>query len=341
MPYQINSIAGTDGERLELSEFLAAFVRDGELPYPRPGDDDPSVWMRRMRWWWDENPNCRPDSPRGFLLRHGGDGLVGFSGFIPFTYECGGDEIPTLVTTTLFVRSRHRCAVMGLVARQRELGRSHQIIDGSPSPEMCRLLEKLGYKHAGDRSQFFFPTRLLGGTAARLAFTACGWSFPLPCADEAGGLRLVTDPLHWPEPSPPDDGRIRRTSDTGTLAWLARAGTEPRGFFGLLDEESAPLVRALGVYKKRAGIKACLLLDYQDHHPGGAGMGLLVRKLLDDPASGLDPATAMIVVSSFGAKPHHGAPGRRAGSHLYYHLPSPWHRHPRICLPVEGDLPLL
>lgn len=341
MAYQITAIAGSVEERREVAAFLAAFVRDGELLLPRPGDDDPAVWERRMGWWWDGNPHCHEASPRGFLLRHDEAGLVGFSGLIPFTYEAAGKTIPTLVTTTFFVRERHRNAVMGLISRQRELGRSYQIIDGSPSPEMRRILRKLGYLSAGDRAQFLFPTRRFGGAAARLALIGGGWSVALPTAEEIVDCRLVTDPSEWADPKPYRDDLIRRVSDPATLSWLARSGSEPRAFFGLVDSEGVPLARALGVYKQRAGVKACLLLDYAEFHPGGAGLLMLVKKLLADPAAGLDPATALIVLSRFGEAAYHGMPGHRADSILHYHLPEPWRHHPRVCLPVEGDLVLL
>jgi hypothetical protein len=341
MAYQITAVSGSVEERREIAAFLAAFVRDGELLLPRTGDDDPAVWEKRMSWWWDDNPHCREDSPRGFLLVHDEGGIVGFSGLNPLTYEAAGEGIPTLVTTTFFVRERHRNAVMGLISRQRELGRSYQIIDGSPSPEMRRILGKLGYVSAGDRAQYFFPTARLGGAAARLALVAAGWSVTLPSREEVRDCRLVTDPTSWTEPGLDPRNVIRRPSDSETLTWLARSGSELHGFFGLVDADGAPIARALGVYKQRAGVKACLLLDYADHHPGGAGLLMLVKKLLDDPAAGLAPDTALIVLSRFGAAAYHGVPGHRAGSILHYHLPDPWCHQARVCLPVEGDLVLL
>lgn len=343
MAYEITALSGADEERRALAEFLARFVRDGELALPRSGDDDPSVWLRRMRWWWDENPACREDSPRGFLLRHEEAGLVGFSGLIPFVYESAGDTLPTLVTTTLFVRDRHRSAVMGLIAKQRALAREFQIIDGSPSPEMRRLLAKLGYEHAGDRAQYWFPTRRCGGAPARLALIAGDRSVPLPSAAEAAECRLIIDPGQWTDPAPEskESAAIRRVSDPATLSWLARCGSEPRTFFGLVDAEGTPIARALGVYKQRAGVNVCLFLDHADFHHGGIGLLLLVKKLLSDPAAGLARDTAAIVISRFGSSSWLGVPGRRVASILHYHLPTRWQGRPRVCLPVEGDLVLL
>lgn len=342
MSYRISSVAGSDEERRDIAAFLAAFVRDGELLQPRPGDDDPAKWEQRMRWWWDDNPHCLPDSPRGYRLDHATAGLVGFSGLIPFRYEAGEETVPTLVTTTLFVRERHRSAVMGLLSRQRELGRRYHLVDGSPSPEMRRVLDKFGYRHAGDRVQFLFPTRRLGGALSRAALLALGWSFPLPSAAEAEDCRLVLDPSDWVEPSVDGGRRLRRSSDPETLRWLARSGSDPRQFLGLIEGGGRPVARVLGVYQRRGPLRACLLLDHRDFHPGGAGLGLLLRKAIDGVGEGvLDPATSVLVLSRFGVTGHHGVPGRRVASVLRYHLPPPWQGLERDCLPVEGDLALL
>ncbi len=340
MAYRIESVAGDAGEKRAIAAFLAAFVRDGELPFPRPGDDDPAVWERRMGGWWDGNPHCREDSPKGFRLEHDEAGLVGFSGYIPFDYEVDGVAVPTMVSTTLFVREGHRGAVMGLFAKQRAFAKTHQIIDGSPSPEVRRLLEKFGYPYAGDRSQYFFPTRRFGGGFARALLRGIGWSFPLPSSDEAAGCRLVSDPADWDGFRVPHDGRIHRHGGRATMEWLLRTGAERRSFHGLIDTEGTPLACALGVHRRRGGWKTCFLLDYRDHHPGSAGLGLLLRKLLDDPAA-LPLGTAGLVLTRFGSSTLHGVAGRRVESNLYYHLPPPWQHRQKACLPVEGDLILI
>ena len=341
MGYQISSIGDSVVERRAVAAFLASFVRDGELLNPRPGDDQADVWEQRMGWWWDENPFCHDDSPRGYLLEHDESGIVGFNGLIPFEYEVDGELLPTLVTTTFFVRAGHRSAVMGLLSRLRGLAKTHQIIDGSPSPEMRRLLDRLGYHHAGDRTQFLFPTAKFGGAGSRAILRAIGWSHSLPPSEVVATCRIVRDPGVWGDFASPRDGRIHRRLTPDSLRWFIRIGSEKRDFFGLVDAAGEPLAHAIGIYKKRHGIQTCLLLDYREYREGEDGLGLLVRKLLDDPASGLDPATKMIVLSRFGEPPRSAIAGRKVDSILYYQIPPPWQHHKKSCLPVEGDLPLL
>ena len=340
MSYRITPVSAAIPERRRLAVFLAAFVLTGGLAVPRRGDDDPSAWERRMSSWWDKNPHCHEDSPKGYLLEKNG-ALVGFSGLIPYGYECDGKPVPSLVSTSLFVESAHRSAVVGLLARQRALGDDWQIIDGSPSPEMGRLLAHLGYRSAGDRAQYLFPARLGGGGLARQALLARDWSFSLPAAGEAVGCRLVLDPEEWNGFSVPQDGRIHRASDRATTQWLLHSGSEPKRFFGLLGEDGDPIACALAAPKRSAGFCASLLLDHRDHHPGGAGLALLMRKLIDSPEGVLFPGTRVVVLSRFGGGTLQGSPGRRMPSDLWYHLPPSWQNHTKACLPIEGDLALL
>ncbi len=336
MAYGIIQVSDGVEERKRVSDFLAGFVGSGGLLRPRPGDEEADMWRRRMAWWWDENPHCQADSPKGFLIEHEKDGLVGFNGYIPFAYECEGETLPSLVSTTLFVEPAHRAAVLGLMMKQRRLGEHYQLVDGSPSPEMRRLLERFGYQSAGERSQYLIPRRAL----LRAGFHLPGWSLPLASVEEAASCRLVLDPAQWDGFSHPRDGRIHRCGDRATQSWLLRSGSEARNFYGLLDGEGRPLACALGIHKRRLGRWICFLLDYRDHHPGQAGLGLLMRKLFEEPGA-LPEGTEGLVLSRFEKGTLHGAPGRRTGSNLYYHLPPAWQNRAKACLPVEGDLVLL
>jgi hypothetical protein len=96
------------------------------------------------------------------------------------------------------------------------------------------------------------------------------------------------------------------------------------------------------MYRETAGIKACLLMDYEDFHPAGEGLTMLVRRLLEDPAgTGLERDTAVILLSLFEADGPASPPGRRRESILYYQLPPACRDREKVCRPIEGDLPLI
>jgi hypothetical protein len=340
MGYRITNLTGPASGNRTVAEFLAAFVRDGELAGQREGDDVADVWQQRMRWWWDENPFCRGDSPRGFLLQEEDGTIVGFNGLIPFDYEVDGEIVASLVTTSFFVRERHRSAVMGMLTRQRVLSKHFHMIDGSPSPEMRRLLLRLGYEKSGDRFQYLFPTNRPGGSLVRACLRGLGWSMPLPSASSLCRYRVTNDPGEYPTGGARQEGTLHRRLDSDSLRWLSTVGSEPRQFFGLIDDVGDPVAHAIGVYKSRAGVKACLLLDFHDHHEGGAGVGMLIRQMLEAPVrSGLDVDTAVILYSRFTPDPE--APGLRRESILHYQLPATRTGVKKACVPIEGDLYLL
>lgn len=346
MGYEIKELQNSDAEQAAIARFLAEFVRDGELENPRPKDDETAMWEKRMRWWWDENPHCTPETPRGYYLEHSQDGIVGFNGYIPCRFEVDGKEVPSLIATTFFVRPEHRGSTIGLLSRQRMLGRSYQIIDGSPSPEVRYILDKMGYQQAEGRVQAAFPTLRVGGGLARAVLRGLGWSFSLPPRRQGEGYCIVTDARSWSEPAFPKDGRVRRSADAATLDWLIRSGSEARHFFGLLDPSGRPVARALGVYRLYRGILVCRLLDYRDMHDVSGGnvhwgphLDMLLRKLLDEvDAVGLDPTTDVIVVSRFFSNGHPAASGRQTEAILRYHLPKPWQDREKVIVPAEGDL---
>ena len=338
MGYRVRNVVGPAEKNRDVAEFLAAFVRDGELAAPREGDDCANVWQRRMGWWWNENPFCRDDSPLGFVLENDEGEIVGFNGLIPFDYVASGESVPTLVTTTFFVREADRSAVMGMVSKQRALAREYQIIDGSPSPEMRRLLDKLGYQHSGERYQYFFPLKQLGGSISRNVLRGFGLSFSLNSGELDSGDYLATHPYEIESIPHPVDTRLHRKVTRESLAWLCDVGSDERRFFGLCDRYGTLVSYAIGLYKQRCGLRACLLMDYADFSENGDGLARLIRKIADDDAA---PDANLLTWSAIGEenRPHGG--GLRRESILHYHLPERWQSCEKACLPFEGDLPLL
>ena len=338
MGYRVRNVAGPAENNRDVAEFLAAFVCDGELDAPREGDDCANVWQRRMGWWWNENPFCRDDSPLGFILENDDGEIVGFNGLIPFDYVASGETVPTLVTTTFFVREAHRSAVMGMVSKQRALARDYQIIDGSPSPEMRRLLHKLGYQHSGERYQYFFQLKQLGGSVLQSVLRGFGLSFPLPADETHPGDYLATHPYEIEAIPQPVDPRLHRKVTRESLDWLCGVGSDERRFFGLCDRYGTLVSYAIGLFKSRCGVRACLLMDYADFSEDGDGLARLIRKISDENAA---PDANLLTWSTLGEESRPDGSGLRRESILHYHLPKRWQDCEKACVPFEGDLPLL
>jgi len=341
MGARIQEVRGTDEEQEEIAAFLAGFVQRGGLERPRPGDRDESVWARRLRWWWNENPMCGEDDPRGFMLRAEDETVVGFSGFIPVDYAVDGEIVPTLIATTFFVEESHRDSVMGVLMKIRALGRTHQIIDGSPSEKMRELLDRIGFSRRPERFQYFFPLRRLGGGLSRALLQRFGWSFPVDRAP-AEGAYIATSPDEVETIPELRDGKLRRRLTIESLSWSTSVGSEPRDFFGLCDAEGTLRAYAIGIYKEKTGLTACLLMDFADLSGDGSAWPELLYRLIQAPdESGLAPGTSLLAWSVLEDEDRPSASGLRRDSILHFSLPSSLTDCPRASVPFESDLPLL
>lgn len=342
MGCETTEVAGTPAEIREISAFLAKFVQEGGLQTSRPGNTDPNVWESRLRWWWDDNPFHREDSPTGVVLRSEGGEIVGFHGFIPLDYEVDGEIVPSLVATTFFVEREYRSFSMGILAKLRKLARDYQIVDGSPSEPMRELLDKMGYQWAGVRHQYFFPLGRLGGELSRFLLRGIGLSFPVPRGESDEGFVLVNDPAEIGSFPRMRDGKLRLRHTVEFLEWILRVGTDRRQFFGLLDRDGNLVACAIGIYRYRCGVKACMLMDYRDFSGEGDGIARLIGMLTGDPVdAGLDVDTDLVTWAVLDEDYRPAARGLRRSSILYYQLPRGKEDCPRSCVPIEGDIPLL
>jgi len=342
MGYRIDSHHGGGGPREEIAGFLARFVGEGNLAAPKPGDDDPAKWLQRFGWWWSHNPACGAGDLTALVLRAECGGIVGFLGFIPWAYERDGEAVPSAVSTTFFVSPDHREASMGLVARLRALARTCQVVDGSPSPEMARILERLCYEHAGDRRQYLLPARLPGRRlfGGLLELASLGLA---PRSDPAlEGARLIDHPGEIALIPPSIDGALRRAVRPEWLAWLLESGSEPRRFAGLIDREGELLAYGLLLERRRCGTAWAVLADYADFTPVRTGLATLLSRICERPGfCGLDSRTRFIAWSVFSDEELPGLRGLKRRSFLYYQRPAAWRECPRERRPIEGDLALL
>ena len=339
MSYRIDIVDGHTSEREELAEFLAAFVVSGELEAPRQGDDSSACWLRRMHWWWDENPFCQTDSPKGFILRTAQGEIVGYNGMIPLEYSIDGEIVPSLLMTCFFVREKHRSAVLGMISKQRSLAAKYHLIDGSPSPEMRVLLGRLGYRKSGDRHQFVIPLGRMGGDVSHTLLEKLGMSIELDRRAIDTTSYLAFTPSEIEEIPEVEDGKLRRRITVESLEWLTSVGSEKRAFIGLCDKYGSLQAYVIGIYKRRYGVKAFVLMDYVDLTPGKVAMPDLLARMVSAPIdSGLDTDTDVLSWSIYDGSEFRTSRGIRRESILHYQLPKKWKDCAKACVPFETDL---
>lgn len=340
MSYRIVEVRADGASNRGVAEFLSKFVEDGEHPMALPGDESASVWLQRMSWWWDENPFCDEQSPRGFVLETDEGLIVGFLGLIPLNYQVDIEIIPSLVTTSFFVKTGHRTAVMGMLAKVRRLSRDFQIVDGTPSPEMRVMLEKFGYHNTEERKQYLFPVRGGSWSASKILLQPFGLISSSPSL-ETDGYYVTGDPYQIETIPEIHDGKVRRQLTRDSLEWLSRVGTERRQFFGLCDQYGNLQACGIGIYKEKKGIKACRLMDYVDFTDDNTGvhrlLTFLTRKPLETP---LESDTGLIVWSIINAVPPVNTFSFTRDSIVHYSLPDRWKEREKLSVPMDGDYAL-
>ena len=138
MPAQLEPFQDSMSARAELAPFLRAqFQGEGACTQEQ--------WLKRMAYWWDDNPFANASSCRGWLLRSAGQ-VVGYLGVIPTFYEdSSGRPVPAMIATTWVVAEEHRNAALAMGMTFQRQGRSVMLIDTTPSLEVQTMLHRWGW----------------------------------------------------------------------------------------------------------------------------------------------------------------------------------------------------
>ena len=137
---------------VNLAKYLAAF--------PEDQSQSTQSWLSRIRAWWDLNPAFEDSFARGWLLRDDGK-IVGFLGSIPRKFQLRGNETTVFAGTTWRVLPEFRGMSVALKLRQMDEHGDVLHFSTTPTAEVARLLELLGYatfcrgSRDGDHSAIF------------------------------------------------------------------------------------------------------------------------------------------------------------------------------------------
>jgi len=338
MSYRIEPVPPDPECWEEIAVFLARFTVDGELEKPGEGDDDPAAWRTRFRWWWVDNPFCEDESPRGFLLRTADGHLVGFHGLIPCEYGRGGRRIPGLMTTTFFVRKAHRAAALGVFLRVNRLGNRHVLIDGTPSPEMCALLERFRFQSRNRMCESICALPRHGRQPRSWAVRTLRVLQSSPRDSVEIGGRWTRDPGGANGDIPCADHAIRSVVSRESLAWQLRSGSEEKAFLGWTDE--AGDLRAWLLARKRWRRGFCFLQVMDHGSRDGTSLSRFLRRIQQHPRVEALPVEADFLVWTDldgQGNPLSAFFRRQRDCALYYRLPDSWRDWEKVCRPVETD----
>jgi hypothetical protein len=222
MPAQLEPFQDSPTARTELVPFLMAQFQ-GE------GACDEQQWMKRMAYWWDENPFANAHPCRGWVLRDEGR-IVGYLGTIPTFYEdMQWQPTPALIATTWAIAEEHRNAALAMGMMLQRQSRTALLIDTTPSPEVQALLHRWGWQAS---TQIRRSLVMRGASFAALAkMMSPEWS------DLASGKEITTDlsrvtAICTARPRP----AIQKHITPEYLRWYAASPMREHYFLGVVDD---------------------------------------------------------------------------------------------------------
>lgn len=327
----------------EISAFLAAFVRRGQLAHPLAGDAEERRWATRMDWWWLSNPFCTPDSPLAIILREQGGRIAGFAGFIPHDYQIEGRAVPGLMSTTFFVSEEHRGKAMSIILRAERYARDYHLVDGSPNDAMQRILERLKYRQFSLETQYLYVIRR-AGLAPRAVASRIGSALLRQRSRAAfrHSVRVIREPREVESVPAHRDNKLRRRVTPESLSWLMASGTEPKRLIAVCGPDASLMAYGMGVIKMTRGLKVLQMQDYSSFNASAPLDAVFSYAATEPDAFGLSDAVDLIAWPTLNG--HEGGAGFlkvRRPAELYYKVPSTWEYSEKVGVPGDGDTPLL
>jgi hypothetical protein len=295
MPAQISPFKDSPSTRAELVPFLMEQFQ-GE------GACDAGQWLRRLAFWWDENPFANAHPCRGWVLRDADD-IVGFLGVIPTLYQDAcGTPVPALIATSWAVAEDHRHAALPMGMMLQRSGRDCVMVDTTPSPEVRRLLARWGWNaHSQVRHSLLWR-----GALSRVA-AGIGGHAPWPARE---GRRIVTDPglvtRIAPAPSP---GRLQKHITPEYLRWYVKSPMREHHFLAVIDTGGTLSSYLIMTRRSLRGIPSWMIVDWFTTEPSNDELHSLVFHLMHQSPVGGHAWRPFISLPAFpGDDPWKGLP---------------------------------
>ncbi len=323
---QISAFEDNPESRRELAAFLATMF---------PTENDAEHWLKRLAFWWDENPYAALHSCRGWVLREA-EQIVGFIGTIPSAYSQAGQREPAMSATTWAVHPDHRreAGLMGL--KFHRLGRELILVDSTPSPNVQTILTQLGWRSSTVIHRCLVPTGLLW----KLWATVRGYQAPsLPA-----GRRIVTDPNEIVSIKRPwqKDTTVEKWITPEYLRWYVKSPTREHTLMAVVDEEGCLSSYFFLTPKKVKGLPAWQVVDWFTTEESARELEILVATLCSQPSILPKTAKRWLVGLPFfePEKPWEKLPRlwqREESVAIFYWLPQKCQAYPKRSVLAEGD----
>jgi len=285
MAAQLEPFQDSISARAELVPFLTEQFQ-GE------GACSDGQWMRRMAYWWDDNPFAQAHPCRGWVLRDTGR-VVGYLGVIPTLYEdAEGKPVPALIATTWAVVEEHRNAALPMGMMLHRQGRNALLVDTTPSPEVQQLLQRWGWQSRPQIRRSLVLRGVLGRWLARL-MDATLPDLPAKC-------QLVTDvsliqKIHLARPGK----SVQKHITPEYLRWYAASPMREHYFVGVVDAEGALTSYVMLTPKPIKGIPTWKVMDWFTTLETSAELAAIIGSIAKHCPVGRGRFWPLISVASF------------------------------------------
>ncbi|MFT5468510.1 MAG: hypothetical protein ACI8UO_003620 [Verrucomicrobiales bacterium] len=331
MGYQVAEFADSTEGRDELAAFLATMAKTGEHPFMCAEEDaNSAIWKKRFGCWWDDNPFCAADSPKGLTLRTEDGAIVGFQGMIPQDFISGETRVPGILATTLIVDPEHRAGSTGLMLRFFRLGRKFHIVDSSVTDQLAGIMERFGAKLIERQFCAYLPLW-------RQLIPGFGSAKPR----ELGGVpgKFVSDPNEIQSVVSPPDPALTQVVSPESIRWFLTGGIAERRFRGWIDETGQLQAWTFLRETRHVGQKSWSIVGYG----GGERISTqaFIRALQRHPKAAHIPRKVRLLISYVFDESDLpvGAKIRREVATRFCHiLPKGLEQTPKRCLQMDGDL---
>jgi len=140
----VPTVAASDASRVRLvtSDDHAKLVRFvAEFPDEVRSEQ---FWLKRFRFWWDENPAYHEGVPRGWVLWERNE-IKGYLGNVPTEFRLNGKPVTALCPTTWRVLPTHRNYSLHLLHHAIRCAKGSISFNTTPSEDADRVLKGLKF----------------------------------------------------------------------------------------------------------------------------------------------------------------------------------------------------
>lgn len=271
---EVQEVSADTGQWRKIARFLA-----GMDTHQRSEE----YWYSNLCFWWQQNPCYQEGMPRGWILL-ASPGVVGLFGVIATEYWYQQQRYPALNGTTWVVHQEYRHQSLALFSRFSACKQQYILFDATPTPRVEKILQRFGFKSAGNTVNAVLPLALAGPRNVRHLPVLLLQRMYGACLPRIECRRITPEELSglsFPDAVPP--GYITKHRSPAYLHWYCFS-TYPKelvGCFNAHNELSSFVV--VMRHWVRSRIPVLRIVDYASTDPTGTQLWGVINAICRQP----------------------------------------------------------